>query len=108
MKFSHLWDGRTSRLDYLAALIICSATIAGLPFIVGVLTLGLASMDPAFAILRSLVSMALLGIGFIMAGVPLLFFARRRMRELSLSGTWLLLFPLAPLLTLFMFAIAIA
>jgi uncharacterized membrane protein YhaH (DUF805 family) len=108
MKFSDLWTGRTGRLPYLSALIGSSAAIAVLPFIAAAVTMAFASVDPALAILRSLLRVLILGIGFFLAGVPLVLFTRRRMRELGLSGAWLLLFPIAPLQTLFAFAFAIA
>jgi uncharacterized membrane protein YhaH (DUF805 family) len=47
-----------------------------------------------------------LGIGLLIAGGPLVFFARRRMRELGLSGVWLLVFPIGPLWMLLLFAVA--
>lgn len=107
MEFSNLWEGRTGRLPYLAVLIISSAAIAVLPFITGKIIMAYAAgMDPALSILRSLLSTLFLGIGFLITGVPLVFLARRRMRELGLSGVWLLLFPIAPLQTLLAFAVA--
>ena len=109
MAFSNLWNGRTGRLPYIVALVISSAAIAILPFITGkIATAYAAGMDPAFAIVRMLLRTLLLGLGFLIAGAPLVFFARRRMRELGLSGAWLLFFPVGPLLLLFEFAIASA
>jgi uncharacterized membrane protein YhaH (DUF805 family) len=107
MAFSDPWHGRTGRLPYLAALVISSAVIMVLPFVAGKIAMAVADgMDPALAILRSLVRMYLLAPGVLIAGLPLVFFARRRMRELGLSGVWLLLFPIGPLMSLVGFAIA--
>ena len=107
MQFLDLWQGRTGRLPYLAALIISSATIAVMPFVAGTITVAYAAgMDPAMAIVRMLLHPLLIGIGFLVAGGPLVFFARRRLRELGLSGVWLLLFPIGPLQMLFAFAVA--
>lgn len=109
MAFSNLWNGRTGRLPYLVALVITSAAIVVLPFIAGrIATAYAAGVDPALAILRMLLRTLLLGIGLLIAGAPLVFFARRRMRELGLSGVWLLVFPFGPLMMLFGFAIASA
>ncbi|SHJ40665.1 Protein of unknown function [Bradyrhizobium lablabi] len=109
MKFLDLWQGRTGRLPYLAALIISSAAIVVLPFIAGTITMAYAAgMDPAMAIVRALLRPLLLGIGLLVMGGPLVFFARRRLRELGLSGVWLLLFPIGPLQMLFAFGIASA
>jgi len=107
MELLNLWQGRTGRLPYLVTLIISSAAIVVLPFIAGKITMALAaSMDPAMAIVRALVYPFLVGTGLLVAGGPLVFLARRRLRELGLSGVWLLLFPIGPLLTLFAFAVA--
>ena len=102
-----LWEGRSARVPYLAALIICSAAIVVLPLIASKIAISSAGgLDPAMAILRSLIRPVIIGVGFLVAGVPLIFFTRRRLRELDLSGVWLLLFPIAPLKALFFFAIA--
>jgi uncharacterized membrane protein YhaH (DUF805 family) len=106
MNFRDLWEGRTGRLPYLAVLIVSSAAIAILLFIAGKMAPAAHApgVDPELSTLRVLLIMLLLGIGFLIAGVPLVLFARRRMRELGLSGVWLLLFPIAPLQALFTFA----
>ncbi|MGA7999709.1 MAG: DUF805 domain-containing protein [Bradyrhizobium sp.] len=105
MVFSDLWQGRTSRLPYLVALVISSAAIAVLPFLADKIIIASAGgMDPAMSIVRMLLRPLLLGIGLLIAGGPLVFFARRRMRELGLSGVWLLVFPIGPLQMLFAFA----
>jgi uncharacterized membrane protein YhaH (DUF805 family) len=106
MAFSNWWHGRTGRLPYLVALLVSSAAIAVLPFIAGkiIVTAVAAGADPALAILRMLLRPLLLGIGLLITGGPLVFFARRRMRELGLSGVWLLVFPIGPLWTLLLFA----
>src|SRR5262249_42865791 len=92
MLFLHFWQGRTGRIPYLAALVISSAAIAVLPYIAGNITIALAAgTDPALSILRLLIRWLLLGTGLFVTGGPLVFFARRRMRELGLSGVWLLL-----------------
>ncbi len=107
MELLNLWQGRTGRLPYLVALIISSAAIVVLPFIAGKITMALAAgMDPAMAIVRALVHPLFVGIGLLVAGGPLAFLARRRLRELGLSGVWLLLFPIGPLQMLFAFAVA--
>jgi uncharacterized membrane protein YhaH (DUF805 family) len=107
MVFSNLWQGRTGRLPYLVALVISSAAIAVLPFIADKITTATAGgMDPALSIMRMLLRPLLLGIGLLITGGPLVFFARRRMRELGLSGVWLLVFPIGPLQMLFAFALA--
>ena len=107
MVFLNLWQGRTGRISYLAALVISSAAIAVLPFVAGKIAIAFAGgMDPALAIARMLLRPLLFGIGFLIAGGPLVFFVRRRMRELGLSGVWLLLFPIGPLQMLFAFAVA--
>lgn len=107
MVFLNWWQGQTGRLPYLVALVISSAAIAVLPFIAGKITIASAGgMDPALSIVRMLLLPLLLGIGLLITGGPLLFFARRRMRELGLSGVWLLLFPIGPLQMLLTFAIA--
>jgi uncharacterized membrane protein YhaH (DUF805 family) len=107
MVFLHLWQGRTGRLPYLVALVISSAAVAVLPFIAGKITIASAGgMDPALAIVRMLLRPSLLGIGLLITGGPLVFFARRRMRELGLSGVWLLFFPIGPLQMLAAFAVA--
>lgn len=107
MALSNLWQGRTGRLAYLIALVISSAAIAVLPFVVAKITVAFAGgRDPAMAILRALWQPALLGIGLLIAGGPLVVFARRRMRELDLSGVWLLLFPIGPLQMLLTFGVA--
>lgn len=107
MQFLTSWQGRTGRLPYLVALMISSATIVFLPFIASKIAISSAGgADPAMAILRSLIRPVIIGVGFLVAGVPLVVFARRRLRELDLSGVWLLLFPIAPLKALFFFAIA--
>jgi uncharacterized membrane protein YhaH (DUF805 family) len=107
MEFLNLWQGRTGRISYLAALVISCAPIIVLPFIAGkIATAFAAGMDPGVAIARSLLRMWLLGIGFLITASPLLFFVRRRLREIGLSGVWLLLFPIGPLKMLFFFAIA--
>ncbi len=109
MVFLNLWQGRTGRLPYLIVFVVSSAAIAILPFIVGKATMAfVGGPDPGVSILRSLLNMLLLGIGLLITGAPLVFFARRRMRELGLSGVWLLLFPIGPLEMLFAFAITIA
>ena len=101
------WQGRTGRVPYLAALVISSAAIAALPFVAGKITMASAGgIDPALAIMRMLLRPLLFGIGFLMVGGPLVFFARRRMRELGLSGVWLLIFPIGLLQMLFTFAVA--
>ena len=106
MNFRDLWEGRTGRLPYLSVLIISSAVIAILLFIAGKMALAAYApgIDPELSSLRALLCILLLGIGFLIAGVPLVLFARRRMREVGLSGVWLLLFPIAPLQALFTFA----
>ena len=106
MNFRDLWEGRTGRLPYLAVLIVSSAVIAILLFIARKMALAAHApgIDHELSMLRVLLLMLLLGIGFLIAGVPLVLFARRRMRELGLSGVWLLLFPIAPLQALFTFA----
>jgi uncharacterized membrane protein YhaH (DUF805 family) len=107
MVFLNLWQGRTGRIPYLAALVISSAAIAVLPFVAGKITMASAGgIDPALAIVRMLLRPLLFGIGFFITGGPLVFFARRRMRELGLSGVWLLIFPISPLQMLFAFAVA--
>jgi len=108
MAFSDVWNGRTGRLPYLVALVISSAAITVLPFIVGKITGAFVAggADPGLAIVRMLLRPLLLGIGLIITGGPLMVFARRRMRELGLSGVWLLVFPIGPLWMLFMFAVA--
>jgi uncharacterized membrane protein YhaH (DUF805 family) len=107
MVSSNLWQGRTGRLPYLAALVISSVAIAVLPFIAGKITMASAGgMDPALSIVRMLLRPLLLVIGLLITGGPLVFFARRRMRELGLSGVWLLVFPIGPLLMLLAFAVA--
>ena len=106
MNFRDLWEGRTGRLPYLAVLIVSSAVIAILLFIARKMALAAHApgVDHELSRLRALLCILLLGIGFLIAGVPLVLFARRRMRELGLSGVWLLLFPIAPLQALFTFA----
>jgi len=105
MLLSDLWRGRTGRLPYLVALVISSAAIAVLPFIADKITIASAGgMDPALSIVRMLLRPLLLGIGLLITGGPLVFFARRRMRELGLSGVWLLVFPIGPLQMLLAFA----
>jgi uncharacterized membrane protein YhaH (DUF805 family) len=108
MAFSNLWHGRTGRLPYLVALVISSAAIAVLPFIAGKIIVALVAggADPALAIVRMLLRLLLLGDGLLITGGPLVFFARRRMRELGLSGVWLLVFPIGPLWMLLLFAAA--
>ena len=107
MVFSELWQGRTGRLPYLVALIVSSAAITVLPFIAGKITITAAGgVDPALAIVRMLLHPLLIGIGLLITGGPLVFFARRRMRELGLSGVWLLVFPIGPLQMLFAFGVA--
>jgi uncharacterized membrane protein YhaH (DUF805 family) len=107
MALSNLWQGRTGRLPYLVALVVSSAAITVLPFIAGKITIASAGgMDPAMSIVRSLLRRLLLGVGLLIPGGPLVFFARRRMRELGLSGVWLLVFPIGPLQMLFAFAVA--
>jgi uncharacterized membrane protein YhaH (DUF805 family) len=107
MVFSNRWQGRTGRLPYLVALVILSAAIAVLPFIAGKITIAfVGGMDPALSIVRMLLRSLLLVIGLLITGGPLVFFARRRMRELGLSGVWLLVFPIGPLLMLLAFAVA--
>jgi uncharacterized membrane protein YhaH (DUF805 family) len=107
MIFSNLWQGRTARLPYLAVLVISSAAIAVLPFIAGKITFAYAGgMGPAQSIVRMLLQPLLLSFGLLITGGPLVFFARRRMRELGLSGVWLLLFPIGPLQMLFSFGVA--
>src|ERR1700726_980437 len=107
MALSNLWQGRTGRLPYLVALVVSSAAITVLPFIAGKITIASAGgMDPAMSIVRSLLRPLLLGVGLLIPGGPLVFFARRRMRELGLSGVWLLVFPIGPLQMLFAFAVA--
>jgi uncharacterized membrane protein YhaH (DUF805 family) len=107
MVFLDLWQGRTGRLPYFVALVISSAAIAVLPFIAGKIVIASAGgMDPAMAVVRMLLYPLLIGIGLFITGGPLLFLARRRMRELGLSGVWLLIFPLAPLVTLLAFGAA--
>ena len=107
MKISNLWQGRTGRLPYLVALIISSAAIMVLPFIAGKITIAYAAgMDPALAIVRMLLHPLLIGIGLLITGGPLVFFARRRMRELGLSGVWLLFFPIDQFQKLFAFSAA--
>jgi uncharacterized membrane protein YhaH (DUF805 family) len=107
MAFSNQWQGRTGRLPYLIAFVVSSAAIAVLPFIAATITIAFAGgMDPAMAIVRALWQPLLLGIGLLIIGGPLLFVARRRMRELGLSGVWLLVFPIAPLQMLLMIGIA--
>jgi uncharacterized membrane protein YhaH (DUF805 family) len=107
MEFADLWHGRTGRLGFLITLVIWSAAIAVLPFIAAKIAYGYAGgVDPAMAIERALITPPLLGIGFLIAGGPLVLSARRRMRELGLSGVWLLLYPLGPLQTLLLFAVA--
>ena len=102
MVFLNLWQGRTGRLPYLVALVVSSAAITVLPFIAGKITIASAGgMDPAMSIVRSLLRPLLLGVGLLIPGGPLVFFARRRMRELGLSGVWLLVFPIGPLQMLF-------
>ena len=95
MAFSDLWDGRTGRVPYLVTLVISSAAITVLPFIVGKITGALVASgaDPALAIVRMLLRPFHLGIGLVITGGPLVVFARRRMRKLGLSGVWLLVFP---------------
>jgi uncharacterized membrane protein YhaH (DUF805 family) len=107
MAFSNLWHGRTGRLPYLVALVISSAAIAVLPFVAGKITVAFVAggADPALAIVRMLLRPLLLGIGLLITGGPLVFFARRRMRELGLSGVWLLVFPIGPLWMLLLFAV---
>lgn len=107
MAFSNSWHGRTGRLPYLLALVISSAAIAVLPFIAGKIMVALVAggPDPALAIVRSLLRPLLLGIGLLITGGPLVIFARRRMRELGLSGVWLLLFPIGPLWMLLAFGV---
>lgn len=108
MALSDLWHGRSGRFAFLVALVISSAVIAVLPFtagkIIGASVAG--GPDPALAILRSLLRPLLLGIGLVIAGGPLVFFTRRRLRELGLSGVWLLVFPFGPLWMLLLFAVA--
>jgi uncharacterized membrane protein YhaH (DUF805 family) len=107
MEFLNLWQGRTGRLPYLVALVVSSAAITVLPFIAGKITIAAAAgMDPALAIVRMLLHPLLIGIGLLIAGGPLVFFARRRMRELGLSGVWLLVFPIDQLEKLFAFSAA--
>jgi uncharacterized membrane protein YhaH (DUF805 family) len=108
MALLNLWHGRTGRFPYLVALVVSSAAIAVLPFVAGkIIGASIAAgPDPALAILRSLMSPLLLCAGLLITGGPLVFFARRRLRELSLSGVWLLVFPLGPLWMLFLFAVA--
>jgi uncharacterized membrane protein YhaH (DUF805 family) len=107
MIFSDLWQGRTARLPYLVVLVTSSAAIAVLPFIAGKITIAVAGgVDPAQAVTRMLLQPLLLAIGLLITGGPLVFFARRRMRELGLSGVWLLLFPIGPLQMLFLFGVA--
>ena len=108
MAFLNLWHGRTGRLPYLIALILSSVAIAVLPFIAGkIIAASVAGgPDPALAIVRSLLRPLLLSIGLLIAGGPLVFFARRRMRELGLSGVWLLFFPLDPLWMLHTYGVA--
>jgi len=108
MAFSNSWHGRSGRLPYLVALVISSAAITVLPFIAGKITVAFVAggADPALAIVRMLLRPLLLGIGLLITGGPLVFFARRRMRELGLSGVWLLVFPIGPLWMLFLFAVA--
>ena len=78
MVFSNLWQGRTGRLPYLVALVISSAAITVLPFIAGKITIASAGgMDPALSIVRMLLRPLLLGIGLLITGGPLVFFARR-------------------------------
>ena len=103
-----MWHGRTGRLAYLVALVISSAAIAVLPFIAGKIILAFVARgaDPGLGIVRMLLRPLPLGIGLLITGGPLVFFARRRMRELGLSGVWLLVFPLGPLWMLLMFAVA--
>jgi uncharacterized membrane protein YhaH (DUF805 family) len=105
--FSDLWRGRTGRLPYLAALVISSAAIAVLPVIAGKITMATAGgMDPAQSIVRMLLHPLLIGTGLLLTGGPLVLFARRRMRELGLSGVWLLIFPIGPLQMLLAFGVA--
>jgi uncharacterized membrane protein YhaH (DUF805 family) len=107
MALLNLWRGRTARLPYFWALVISSAAIAVLPYIVGKITMASAGgMDPALSVVRMLLLPSLLVIGVLIAGAPLVFFARRRMRELGLSGVWLLVFPIGPLEMLLVFAVA--
>jgi uncharacterized membrane protein YhaH (DUF805 family) len=107
MAFSNLWQGRTGRLAYLIALVISSAAIAVLPYVAARITVAHAGgMDPAMAIVRAMLQPALLAIGLLIAGGPLVFFARQRMRDLGLSGVWLLLFPIDPLQMLLAFGVA--
>jgi uncharacterized membrane protein YhaH (DUF805 family) len=108
MALSNFWRGRTGRLPYLVALVISSAAIAVLPFIAGKIIAAFVAggADPALAIVRMLLRPLLLGIGLLVAGGPLVFLARGRLRELGLSGVWLLVFPIGPLWMLFLFAVA--
>jgi uncharacterized membrane protein YhaH (DUF805 family) len=108
MAISNLWQGRTGRLLYLVGLIISSAAIAVLPFVAGKIIAATVAggPDPALAILRSLLYPIVIGIGLFIAGGPLVVIARRRLRELGISGVWLLLFPIGPLWTLLLFVVA--
>jgi uncharacterized membrane protein YhaH (DUF805 family) len=105
MLLADFWQGRTGRVAYSIALIISSVGIAILPFITAKISITYAGgMDPALSVVRMLLWPLIIGIGLAIMGGPLVFFARRRMREIDLSGAWLIIFPLAPLGSLFAFA----
>jgi uncharacterized membrane protein YhaH (DUF805 family) len=105
MLLADFWRGRTGRVAYSIALIISSVGIASLPFITAKISITYAGgMDPALSVVRMLLWPLIIGIGLTIMGGPLVFFARRRMREIGLSGAWLIIFPLAPLGSLSAFA----
>ncbi len=100
-----LWQGRTGRVAYFIALVISSAAIMILPFLTAnILGAYAGRMDPGLSVQWMLMRPFLVGIGLAVMGGTLLFFARRRMREIGLSGAWLIIFPLAPIGSLFAFA----